>query len=315
MRQKRYMAFEIQRMLAKPYFETATGAGARGSGGGGSSESDFEDGDPRPGNSSQTIYHTQEAAQAAADAAGGVAKPGDGVWVVSTSAAASAENAQQSNLDIQYEHLGISEELAGMQMEIAAKQTEIMEEQWQRYLDIYGPIEEEWAQAAAAGLPADYYVSRAAADVEQSFATAEESAARQAGSYGIDPSSARYQGMQDTVDIQKAAAKAGAMTNTRMAINDVNYQRQSDVVKTGRGIPTEAASIGSSASNSLSSAGNQYASGYGGVSQAYNELGNYYATVDAQNKANSAATNAATIGAIGSVVGTAAGVGLGVASL
>lgn len=298
---KRYLAFEIQRMLAMPYFKAK----------------DFEDGDPRPGNSSQSIYHTQEAAEAAADAGGGISRydPESGTYVVSYSEGAQAQNNLEAGQETAEAYLGISEDLAAMQIEIAATQTAIMEEQWDRYLSIYGPVEEEWVAAAQAGLPADYYVNRAAADVEQSFAQADEAQKRELASYGIDPSSARYAGMQESQDVQKAAAKAGAMTNTRFAINDANYQRQSDVVKTGRGIPTEAASIGASASNSLSAAGNQYASGYGGLTQAYNELGNYYATVDAQNAANQASQNAATIGAIGSLAGTAVGVGTGVAML
>lgn len=291
-------SFEIKKALSRAWFWTDADG------------NEHEDGDPRPGNSSQSIYQNQGAAESAAEATGGTAnKSPDGYWVVSTSKNAQAQNNLEAGLETDLEYLGISKDLAAMQIEIAAKQTEIMDEQWNRYLEVYAPVEDEWVASAQAGLPADYYVSRAAADVDQSFSMADAAGDRQAASYGIDPSSARYQAIEESEDIQKAAAKSGAMTNARMGVNDVNYQRQSDVVKTGKGIPTEAASIGASASNTLSSASNTYASGYGGVSQAYNELGNYYSTAANQDSANKAATNAATIGAIGTGVGTVAGLG------
>lgn len=303
-------SFEIQKALSRAWFKVPE---IDPLGGQGTSASGDK---PATDSSGHQTYDTKgEAESALGDTPGVVKQNSDGQWVVSTSNSAAAQDANSENLALNYEYLGISQDLAAMQIEIAAKQTEIMDEQWNRYLEVYAPVEDEWVASAQAGLPSDYYVSRAAADVDQSFSMADAAGDRQAASYGIDPSSDRYMAIEESEDIQKAAAKAGAMTNARMGVNDVNYQRQSDVVKTGKGIPTEAASIGASASSTLSGASNTYASGYGGVSQAYNELGNYYSTAANQDSANKAATQAATIGAIGTGVGTLAGVGLGVASL
>lgn len=300
---KFYFAFEIQKALSRAHF--AKPGDVSNNGGGSSTDS-----------SGHQVYDTKaEAENALGDSPGVVKQNSDGQWVVSTSESAQAQYNLDAGLETQLAYLGISEDIAAAQLEIAAVQTDIMKQQWDRYLEVYAPVEDEWVASAMAGLPADYYVSRAAADVEQSFSMADAAGDRQAASYGIDPSSARYQAVEESEDIQKAAAKAGAMTNARMGVNDVDYQRQSDVVKTGKGIPTEAASIGASASNTLGGAANTYASGYGGVSAAYNELGNYYSTAANQESANKAATNAATMGAIGSLAGTAAGVGLGIASL
>lgn len=288
----------------------------------------YIDGEPAPtieggdqigtDSSGHAQYDNQAEAEAAAAAAGGVANPATGqpgVWNVSTSNAAHAQNLDQQVIDNQETSLGISSGIADQQIAVSQKQVEIMDEEWQRYLDVYGPVEEEWAKQAAAGLPADYYVGRAASDVEKSYDAAKDQTNRDLERRGIDMSSPQAIAATENSALSEAAAKAGAMTNARLGVNDVNYQRKSDVVKTGRGIPTEAASIGSSASNTLSQAAGTSQAGYNGVSQAYSELGTYYASVDAQNSQNQANQNAATIGAIGSLAGTAVGVGTGIAMM
>lgn len=292
-------SFEIQKALSRAYFGSP---GAQGSGGGGGGSGSGTD------SSGHQVYDTKAEAEAAlGDDPGVIKQNSDGQWVVSTSDSAAGQYYNEAALETDLAYLGISEELAAAQLEIAAVQTDIMKQQWDRYLEVYAPVEDEWVASAMAGLPVDYYVSRAAADVEQAFSIADATGDRQAASYGIDPSSARYQAVEESEDIQKAAAKAGAMTTARLGVNDTNYARQSDVVKTGKGIPTEAASIGAQASNTLGGAANTYATGYGGVSQAYNELGNYYSDAANQNAANKAASQSSMMGAIGTGVGAIAG--------
>lgn len=201
--------------------------------------------------------------------------------------------------------LGISEG----QLKIMQQQQDIANEQFDLYKEIYLPAERKWVSMAQQGIPEQPFVERASADVNQSFSSSRQQAERELTRFGIDPGDPRYSAIMQDIDVARAAADAGARTNARFTINDVNYQRLSDVAKTGRGIPTEAASTLSSASNSLSSASSALNAGYGGLSSAYANLGQFY-----ENRSNSAADRAsadkaATYGLIGNALGTGAGLG------
>lgn len=228
-----------------------------------------------------------------------------------------AEDQQQSTIDaklgLAYESLGIQSEIAGAQIELSEKQLELAQEQWDLYKEIYSPVEKKWAGQALVGIPTDYFVDRAGQEVKQSFDQQQSQYERELQRYGLNPSDPRYAQALSDLALAEAAAEAGIKTNTRLAINDVNYQRMSDVAKTGRGVPTEAASVMSGASNTMSQASNSYSAGYNDVMGAYDAMGAMYgqqASQANQNQQNAAANKAAQDAAMWSGIGALAGSGI-----
>lgn len=216
------------------------------------------------------------------------------------------------------ESLAMQGELAQAQLGLSAEQVALMEDQWNLYKQTYSGTEKKWANAARAGIPTDYYTARAGQDVNRSFDQSKQRYARELQRMGIDPSSPRFAAILADVDIAQAAALAGAKTNARTAINDSNYARLGEVGKTGRGIPSEASSMLSAASQSVGAASNAYQAGYGDVNGALTALGNValgrenaYNQTQLQQSMNSTARTTALYGAVGSVAGTATGAMIG----
>lgn len=220
------------------------------------------------------------------------------------------QSAYEANLALGYESLGLQSEIAESQIAISEEQLALAREQWDLYQQIYSPVEKKWAGQALSGIPTDYYVARAGQEVKQSFAQQQSAYERELQRYGLNPGDPRYAQALSDLKLAEAAAEAGIKTNTRLAINDVNYQRMSDVAKTGRGVPTEAASVMSGASNTLSGASNSAATGYNDVMSAYDALGSMYgqnASMANQNQQNAQAQRAAQDAAMWSGIGALTG--------
>ena len=233
-----------------------------------------------------------------------------------------ATQAYMAMLGIQQSALEAQTEISERQLEIADRAQQIADDQYANYKEIYLPAERQWVSEATKGIPEQPYVDRASADVNQTFSQARTQAARELTRFGIDPGDPRYAAIMQDIDVARSAADAGARMNTRLTINDVNYQRLSDVSKTGRGIPTEAASTLSSASNSVGAAGGALASGFNGLTNAYNQLGSYYSSTyqNAQNRAANLTSektraDAQESASAWSGIGSIAGAGLGIAAL
>lgn len=225
-------------------------------------------------------------------------------------AEAQQQSALEANIALGYESLALQSEIAGSQIEISKQQLELANEQWDLYQQIYSPVEKKWAAQALSGIPTDYYVDRAGQEVKQSYEQQQSAYERELQRYGLNPSDPRYSQALADLKLAEAAAEAGIKTNTRLAINDVNYQRMSDVAKTGRGVPTEAASVMSGASSTLSGASNSASSGYNSVMGAYDALGSMYGQQAAQanqNQQNSQAQRAAQDAAMWQGIGALAG--------
>lgn len=99
----------------------------------------------------------------------------------------------------------------------------------------------------------DMLAGRAASDVEQAASTARASAVRNLSRMGINPNAARFADLNNQIAMTSAAQKAGAMTNARIAGDQMFDQKRMNAMSIGRGLPAtqlSAISTGSGVGNS-----------------------------------------------------------------
>lgn len=213
-------------------------------------------------------------------------------------------------------------------------QTQIAQEQYQRYTDVYRPLQDQMIQEAKDyNTEANFQRQAALAmgDVNQQFQIGREANRMQMRSYGIDPTSGRYQGQEAATGVMESAAKAAAATKARTAAEQLGWARRMDAIGLGQGVfgnqatstglaltaGNQALGAGQTAMGNYAQMGQSMGSAYGGAMQGWGQLGqlgvqNYNAQVNAyaaQQQAN-ATQNAGFAGGIGSAIG-----GLGGAAL
>lgn len=86
---------------------------------------------------------------------------------------------------------------------------------------------------------------RAASDVEQAATTARATAVRNLSRMGINPNAARFADLNNEIALATTAQKAGAMTNARLAADQMLDQKRMNAINVGRNLPqTQLAAIG-----------------------------------------------------------------------
>jgi hypothetical protein len=131
-------------------------------------------------------------------------------------------------------------------------QAEIARDQWNRYKQIYAPLEGEVIGLAKdAGSRAEYEQAAgdAAATVSQQFGLARDRLSR---APGMDPSAPSFtKGMMD-LDLAQAASGATQQNVARRAIKDSAWNKKVSALGLGKGLDTTAASgLASAASNNM----------------------------------------------------------------
>lgn len=137
----------------------------------------------------------------------------------------------------------------------AALQAQIGAEQWDRYQELYGPLEEQYIKEAGEyGSPGRYAraAEEASATVGSQFGKARDRLSR---TPGLDPSTPGFASSMVGLDIAQAAADATAQNAARRRVEDTAWARRSDALSLGKGLPAQASSALSSASNSLANIG------------------------------------------------------------
>lgn len=223
---------------------------------------------------------------------------------------ANAEEWYSKNYDLSVMQMETFQAYAEAQMKLAETNARIASEQWDRYLEVYAPVEDKWVRTAQVGVPTDYFVAAAGNDVQQAYKRKRDDLDNSLMKFGIDPSSPKFEQMDKDLAIAEAAAEAGAKNKARMSANDINYSRMSDVVKTGRGIPTEAASMNASAMQGISDAAQTTNMGIDNVTQATSQMAGYYAQKEQAKMQADSANDQALWGALGSIAGTGGGVAI-----
>lgn len=122
----------------------------------------------------------------------------------------------------------------------AAQQAQIATEQWDRYNEIYDPIERSFVNDAQ-NYDSPENFQRAAGDasatVSSQFGKARDRLTR---TPGLDPTSASYQASMVGLDLAQAATDATQQNAARQKVKDVAYARKTDALSLGKGLPAQA---------------------------------------------------------------------------
>lgn len=124
----------------------------------------------------------------------------------------------------------------------ANMQAEIAREQWDRYKQVYAPLEDRLvgeAQDYAKPWRFDAEASLAAANVNQQYDLARDRLQR---TPGLDPSSGAYTAALAGLEMNRAASSAGAQNLARKQVEDTAYARKHTAVGLGKGLDTAASS-------------------------------------------------------------------------
>lgn len=139
-------------------------------------------------------------------------------------------------------------------------QAEIAKDQWDRYKQVYAPLEDSMVSAAQNyDTPAQYEraAGEASGSISQAFSNARD---RMSRTPGLDPTSAAYTASMAGLNRDQAAADAVAQNTARKTVEDTAWARKSDMLSLGKGLPAQAATmLGSAASASKAQADTAYA--------------------------------------------------------
>ena len=167
------------------------------------------------------------------------------------------------------------------------QQTRIGAEQYQRYKDVYAPVEDQSAKDAMNYDSQDNIQRRsgiAAANVNQQFSNAAGQNARLLSRYGINPNSSAFAAQNNKLANQEALASAGAQTGAAFDTMDRAIALRAGTAQTGRGLTNTALGAFSGATNTGSAAGGVSAQGMGVAAQGAGVMGQGFNTGIAGNQ-------------------------------
>jgi hypothetical protein len=133
-----------------------------------------------------------------------------------------------------------------------ALQAEISKDQWERYKEIYEPLERKMVdEASRYDSPENYAraAGEASATVSDQFGKARERLNR---TPGLDPSSAAYQSSLTGLELSQAATDATSQNLARQGVRDTAYARKVSALGLGKGLDSSASAGLSTASSNLS---------------------------------------------------------------
>ena len=99
-------------------------------------------------------------------------------------------------------------------------------------------------------------VDEAAMGVGSSFDKAQGMQARQLSRYGVSPTSGKFQGATQDMNLMRAAAEAGARNKARIDARNISFGRNMQVAGMGQGLAGQAVGAYGQAANAMSSAAN-----------------------------------------------------------
>jgi len=167
-----------------------------------------------------------------------------------------------------------------------------------QYTNTFAPLQGRVADLAMKGVTANYDGVRgnAAADVNDSYATAKADQLRQMGDAGINPGSGQYESLTRNMGMDQAKTRALAVNNA--GNNETNrvqkegFQMATQGLNSGQGLLNAGAGLESSGAGIMGNAGNSLAStaqAYGSMTNAYAPAINALGTASSAIGANSAA--------------------------
>lgn len=124
-----------------------------------------------------------------------------------------------------------------------ALQSQIAAEQWDRYTELYDPLERQFvSEAQNYDSPSEYVraAGDASATVAREFGKARERLGR---TPGLDPSSPAYAAALGGLDLAEAATGATQQNAARQKVKDTAYVRKTDALSLGKGLPAQASNM------------------------------------------------------------------------
>lgn len=158
------------------------------------------------------------------------------------------------------------------QSDAAKLQAQIAAEQWDRYKEMYSPLEEKYVQDAQNYDSPEQYsraAGEASATVASQFSKARDRLTR---TPGLDPSSGAYQSGLLGLELGQAASDATAQNAARQQVRDTAYARQTNALNLGKGLPGTAMN---GLSNAANTQGNVAANMYGLANTQANNAGEF----------------------------------------
>ena len=122
-----------------------------------------------------------------------------------------------------------------------ALQAQISRDQWNRYKEIYEPLERQMVDEAQDYASPENYAKaagEASATVSQQFSKARDRLTR---TPGLDPSSGAYQSSLVGLDLAQAANDATQQNLARKGVTDTAYARKQSALGLGKGLDSTAA--------------------------------------------------------------------------
>ena len=138
------------------------------------------------------------------------------------------------------------QQVVGADVAAQQQQNAFATQQEQLYKGTYQPLEQSYAQQAQQwASPGQQAINAGAAEtnVAEASDAARNSAQQQLESFGVNPGSTRYAGLDIGSRTQQAAAQAGAGTTATQATLLQGLGLEAGVVNTGRGLPNTTSSL------------------------------------------------------------------------
>ena len=117
---------------------------------------------------------------------------------------------------------------------------QIAGDQWDRYKQMYSPLEDQFVKDAQNYDSASRYqqaAGDASATVSQQFGKARDRLTR---TPGLDPSSPAFTSQMAGLDLVQAATDATQQNVARKNVTDTAYARKTDALSLGKGLPAQA---------------------------------------------------------------------------
>lgn len=151
-------------------------------------------------------------------------------------------------------------------------QAQIGAEQWDRYKQIYAPLELSMVDDAQKfDTPENFAkaAGEASATVSSQFSKARDRLAR---TPGLDMSTPGSQAIMAGLDLAQAANDATQQNVARQKVKDISYARKTDALSLGKGLPAQASAGLSNAATTMSNIAGQQASLAGKQAQAVGQM-------------------------------------------
>lgn len=133
----------------------------------------------------------------------------------------------------------------------ADMQAQIGKEQWDRYKQVYAPLEDKYVQDAQNYDTPEQY-AKAAGDASATVSQQFSKARGQLGRSGVDTSSPAYTASMAGLDQAQAAQDAVSQNSARQGVKDTAWARKTDALSLGKGLAATASSaLGSASQNQL----------------------------------------------------------------